>query len=123
MTITGGTVYARGDKYDIYGGDFGSVEIPTRVYLKGGSIFTGSNKIKPEPISYVDEDSGAEIKVERVVMSGLPADSSVFLFFKVGYFGEDKADPENGVYGIRDMDTNDKGQLFMLRCLNEVPLV
>lgn len=119
VTITGGTVYARGDKYDIYGGDFGSVEIPTRVYLKGGSIFTGSNKIKPEPISYVDEDSGAEIKVERVVMSGLPADSSVFLFFKVGYFGEDKADPENGVYGIRDMDTNDKGQLCVYASLLE----
>lgn len=119
VTITGGTVYAQGTKYDIYGGDFGDTEIPTRVYLKGGSIFTGSNKIKPEPISYIDEDDDIEVKAELVTMSGLPADSSVSFFFNAGFFGEDEAAPENGIYGIRDMDTNGNGQLCVYVSLLE----
>lgn len=119
VTITGGTIYTQGAKYDLYGGDFGETEVTTRVYLKGGSIFTGSNKIKPEPISYIDEDDDIEAKAELVTMNGLPADSSVSLFFNAGFFGEDEAAPENGAYGIRDMNTNDKGQLCVYVSLVE----
>lgn len=119
VTIAGGTVHAQGAKYDIYGGDFGDEPVPTRVYLKGGSIFTGSNKIQPEPISYIDEDDDIEVKAELVTMNGLPADSSVSLFFNTVFFGEDEAAPENGVYGIRDMNTNDKGQLCVYVSLVE----